>query len=273
MYETRLCRTFGTQLQVVRFDRMEAFIKRVRQYSTVADEIWGALDELPVKKQIFHPDETVIHTGDVPSSLFVIDRGWAMRYRLLEDGRRQIVNFMLPGDMFDLQSLADLEADHNVTAITELELSSIEQRSFVQMLQSNAELASAFWWAAVQEESILREQIVRIGRRSARERIGHLLLELRRRYLAATGETGKTFEFPLTRAHLADALGLTVVHVSRTMSALKRSQLVEETGSRIRINDLRKLRRLSQFDDQYLHNRNLDFSRFLHSAADSDLSA
>ena len=253
---------------------MQSFIKRIRQYSTSSDELWDVFNQLPVTKQVFHPDETVIHTGDVPTSLFVIEKGWAMRYRLLEDGRRQIVNFMLPGDLFDLQSLADLEADHTVTAITRVELLSFAQSPFVQMLRSNADLASSFWWGAVQEESILREQIVRIGRRSARERIGHLLLELRRRFLAATGDSGAEFEFPLTRAHLADALGLTVVHVSRTMSALKRSRLIEETGSHIRIMDLPKLRRLSQFDDQYLHNRNLDFARFsLDSGHEDDLPA
>lgn len=253
---------------------MKSFIKRIRQYSTSADEMWQGFNQLPVTKQIYHPEETIIHTGDVPTSLFVIEKGWAMRYRLLEDGRRQIVNFMLPGDLFDLQSLSDLEADHSVTAITKVEALSFSQTPFVNLLQSSATLASSFWWAAVQEESILREQIVRIGRRSARERIGHMLLELRRRYLAATGEIGEEFEFPLTRAHLADALGLTVVHVSRTMSALKRACLIDESGTHIRITDLPKLQGLSQFDPQYLHNRNLDFARFAtKSSGEGDLPA
>lgn len=256
-------------MRLARYARMKSFINRVKQYSTLSDELWAAFDDLKVQRQTYSAGETLIHMGDVTDSLFVIEEGWAMRYRLLEDGRRQIVNFMLPGDMFDLQSLADLEADHSVTAITDLKVTLIAQGPFLETLRSDADLASAFWWAAVQEESILREQIVRIGRRSARERIGHMLLELRRRYLIATGDAGNGFEFPLTRAHLADALGLTVVHVSRTMSALKRSKLLEETGTHIVIHDLDKLRRLSQFDDQYLHNRNLDFSRFTAGAESS----
>lgn len=245
---------------------MEAFIKRVRQYAVLPDETWSIFKDLPVQDQEFDPETSIIEIGDRPSSLFVIEQGWAMRFRIMEDGRRQIVNFMLPGDIFDLQSLADLESDHSVSAITNVRVKLLAQKPFMRMLRDNADIASAFWWAAVQEESILREQIVRIGRRSARERVGHLLLELRRRYLAATGSTGDTFEFPLTRAHIADALGLTVVHVSRTMSALKRSELVDESTSFIRINDLEKMKRLAQFDDHYLHNRNLDLARFALSA-------
>lgn len=241
---------------------MQSFLNRVQQYSTLPNEAWSVFDRLAIQKQTYSIEDTLIHTGDRTDSLFIVEDGWLMRYRLLEDGRRQIVNFMLPGDLFDLQSLSDLEADHSVTAITGVKVIQIAQNPFMEMLRENADLASAFWWAAVQEESILREQIVRIGRRSARERIGHLLLELRRRYLVAAGETGNRFEFPLSRAHLADALGLTVVHVSRTMSALKRSKLLEESQTHIAIHDLEKLKRLSQFDDQYLHNRNLDFSRF-----------
>ena len=248
---------------------MKPFLNRVRQYSTLPDEVWSVFGELAVQKKSYPADQTLVRTGDRSDSLFILEDGWSMRYRLLEDGRRQIVNFMLPGDMFDLQSLADLEADHSVTAITNVKVIQIAQNPFIEMLRGNADLASAFWWAAVQEESMLREQIVRIGRRSARERIGHLLLELRRRYLVAMGETGNKFEFPLSRTHLADALGLTVVHVSRTMSALKRSNLLEESQSHIAIHDLEKLKRLSQFDDQYLHNRNLDFARFTSGVAPS----
>ena len=104
----------------------------------------------------------------------------------------------------------------------------------------------------------LREQIVRIGRRSARERIGHLLLELHRRYVGATGKDLDRLTMPLTRADIADALGLTPVHVSRTMSAMRRSGLISEERGSITLEDKDRLARLSHFDIDYLHLKKLN---------------
>lgn len=238
---------------------MGVFKRRLGQYVTISDEAWTEFDALERQEQHFLPGDDLVHAGDEIRNVFIIQEGWAIRYRLLEDGRRQIVNFMLPGDVFDLQSLADLKADHSVTAITHCRVSVIPSALFVSMLKQSARLASAFWWSAVQEESILREQIVRIGRRSARERIGHLLLELHRRFVGATGEEADRLTVPLTRTDIADALGLTPVHVSRTMSAMRRAGLIaEHRGGEITILDRERLAKLSLFDTDYLHLKKLD---------------
>lgn len=238
---------------------MSVFKRRLSQYVTISDEAWTAFDMLERQEQTFDPGSDIIIAGDEIRHVFIVLEGWALRYRLLEDGRRQIVNFMLPGDIFDLQSLADLKADHSVTAITRCEVAVIPSPVFVEMLKDSARLASAFWWSAVQEESILREQIVRIGRRSARERIGHLLLELHRRFVGATGKEADQLVVPLTRADIADALGLTPVHVSRTMSAMRRSGLIAENrGGEVTILDRERLARLSLFDTDYLHLKKLE---------------
>lgn len=237
---------------------MSVFKKRLGQYVTLGDDDWTPFDELETTEQVFLPGDDLVEAGEEIRNVFIVLEGWAIRYRLLEDGRRQIVNFMLPGDVFDLQSLADLKADHSLTAITECKVLVIPSDVFVNMLQSSARLASAFWWSAVQEESILREQIVRIGRRSAKERIGHLLLELHRRFIGATGLDVERLTVPLTRADIADALGLTPVHVSRTMSAMRRADLITEgRGGEITIVDRKKLSRLSHFDTDYLHLKKL----------------
>lgn len=241
---------------------MSVFKRRLGQYVSIHDEAWIIFDELERQEQVYLPGDELITAGDETRRVFILNEGWAIRYRLLEDGRRQIVNFMLPGDVFDLQSLADLKADHSVTAITHCNVSVIPSGIFVEMLKDSSRLASAFWWSAVQEESILREQIVRIGRRSARERIGHLLLELHRRYIGATGLEVEKLTVPLTRADIADALGLTPVHVSRTMSAMRRSGLISEgRGGEITIVDRERLARLSLFDMDYLHLKKLNLLR------------
>ena len=240
---------------------MSVFKKRLGQYVTLDNEEWAPFDALDQQEQVYLAGDDIVRAGDEIRHVFIVMEGWAIRYRLLEDGRRQIVNFMLPGDVFDLQSLADLKADHSLTAITECQMLVIESNVFVDMLQRSASLASAFWWSAVQEESILREQIVRIGRRSARERIGHLLLELQRRFVGATGMDVERLTVPLTRADIADALGLTPVHVSRTMSAMRRADLITEgRGGEITIVDRTKLARLSHFDTDYLHLKRLHIS-------------
>lgn len=237
---------------------MSVFKKRLGQYVSLGEDDWLPFDKLDHHEQVYLAGDDIVQAGDEIRQVFIVMEGWAIRYRLLEDGRRQIVNFMLPGDVFDLQSLADLKADHSLTAITECKVLVISSSVFVNMLQTSASLASAFWWSAVQEESILREQIVRIGRRSARERIGHLLLELHRRFVGATGMEVERLTVPLTRADIADALGLTPVHVSRTMSAMRRADLITEgRGGEITIVDRAKLARLSHFDTDYLHLKKL----------------
>ena len=233
---------------------MSVFKRRLAQYAQLGEDAWSLFYELDQQEEVYRAGEDLIQAGEETNRVFILQSGWAIRYRLLEDGRRQIVNFMLPGDVFDLQALADLEADHSVTAITDCHVAVIASRPFIEMLQQSARLASAFWWSAVQEESILREQIVRIGRRSARERIGHMLLELHRRYVGATGEDVDQLTMPLTRADIADALGLTPVHVSRTMSAMRRSGLIaEDRGGEVTLLDRERLMRLSFFDIDYLH--------------------
>ncbi|MAP94156.1 MAG: hypothetical protein CMK07_04300 [Ponticaulis sp.] len=234
---------------------MIALQNRLTRYSPLNDASWAVMENLNRQETTFQAREDIIREGDTADRLFIVKRGWALRYRMLEDGRRQIVNFMLPGDIFDLQALSDLKADHTVSAVTTCDVQIVDQGAFLQTLSSSATLAGAFWWAAVQEESILREQIVRVGRLSAKERIGHLLLELRNRLSAALGREQDTVALPLTRADIADALGLTSVHVSRTMSDMRRSGLIEEDNESVRILDKSRLAQICHFDEDYLHIR------------------
>ncbi|WOI52911.1 Crp/Fnr family transcriptional regulator [Parvularcula sp. LCG005] len=231
------------------------------QYVSLPDDEWKHLFDLSGKPVTYEAHQDIIRAGENAETVFYLQSGWALRYRMLDDGRRQIINFMLPGDVFDLQSLGNLAADHSVTTVVKTEVVQVPSRSFLRMLRRSADLAAAFWWASVQEESILREQIVRIGRRSARERIGHLLLELQRRLNGANGEEMDDVELPITRVDLADALGLTPVHVSRTLSAMRRAGLIDIVRSRIAITDGDRLARLAHFDTDYLHLRSLDLSQ------------
>jgi len=237
---------------------MDAFTNRLGQYVSTARDVAALVRGLNPTQQNFEAGTDIIRAGDSTGTLFVIQSGWAIRYREIDDGRRQILNFMLPGDIFDLQALGDLEADHSVAALDDVEVTVFGARDFLDVLKQSGPVATAFWWSAVQEESILREQIVRIGQLSAKERIGHLLLELQRRLSIVLGVETLSLRLPVTRSDIGDALGLTPVHVSRTISGMKRMGLIEEDRSSLRIINRDKLREMSKFDPDYLHISRLD---------------
>ncbi|MDX1293560.1 MAG: Crp/Fnr family transcriptional regulator [Hyphomonas sp.] len=239
---------------------MDAFRNRLSQYVSLKEQSWESFAQLQLQARIFQAGDDLVREGQRLEKVFIVKDGWAIRYRTLDDGRRQIVNFMLPGDVFDMQVVAGVAADHTVTALTRTVVMTTSATCFLDVLRNDSDVAAAFWWAAVQEESILREQIVRVGRRSARERISHLLLELQRRLRAATGGSENHLALPLTRSDLADALGLTPVHVSRTMSGLRQAGLIAESRGQVAILDKLSLARLAQFDADYLHIRRLDFA-------------
>lgn len=232
---------------------MQALIARIAGYSQVDDREFAPLKAAPVERVKHARGETLIAAGAQATHVFVVSRGWALRYRALSDGRRQIVNVMLPGDCFDLQALIVAKSDHSVEALTSVETLRLRSRDFVDAIKSSASLATAFWWAAVQEESILREQIVRLGRRSGRERLAHILLELRRRLLHAGQDVGDTLNLPMSREVLADLLGLSSVHVSRSVTALREAGLIRTSNGTIELVDVEGLAAVAQFDPAYLH--------------------
>jgi len=232
---------------------MKALFARIAGYSDIDEREFDSLKQAPVERVRKERGARIVSAGDPVTHVFVVSRGWALRYRTLTDGRRQIVNVMLPGDCFDLQALIETRADHSVEALTQVELLCLKSEDFFSAIQSNAKLAMAFWWAAVQEESILREQIVRLGRRSGRERLAHMLLELRRRLLHAGQDISDTITLPMSREVLADLLGLSSVHVSRSVSALRDAGLIRTSNGSIQLLDIDGLADVAQFDPAYLH--------------------
>ncbi|ADM10068.1 transcriptional regulator, Crp-Fnr family protein [Parvularcula bermudensis HTCC2503] len=232
---------------------MDSLRRRLQTFSAIPEEAWEKFSTFSgVEVREFEKGEIIVRAGDPAEVIFIVHEGWARRYRMIGDGRRQITNFMLRGDVFDLQALSSLKADHFVQAATPLTASVFSSRDFLTLIRRSGDIAASFWWAAVQEESILREQIVRIGRRTAEERIAHLLLELRRR-LRAAGSEEESIDLRLTRTDLADTLGLTPVHVSRTMSRLRKEGLISEEKGYIHIENLNTLQKLAGFDANYLH--------------------
>ncbi len=237
---------------------MDSLIKRIGYYVRSNPEALEDFARLPYKTETRQAGETIVSEGEKVNFVFVIESGWAIRFRLLENGRRQILNFMLPGDCFDLMAITRAKSDHNVSAASEVVLRRIKADAFMKTVASNPQLATSFWWAAIQEEALLREQIIRVGRRSAKERTAHLILELNRRVATVTGQLDDYLAFPVAQSLMADALGLSVVHISRTLTQLKADGYIKMDSQGIEILRRKKMADMCDFDSRYLHLDKLD---------------
>jgi len=233
-------------------ESLDKFVRRMQHYVNVSDDDLNVLCSLKHSVQTFSSGQTIVSLNEPVEKLYVMEAGWSLRARYLEDGRRQIINFQLPGDYFDLMSLVGARSDHTVSAATDVRMRVFQGRDFLNAIQQSPRLAAAFWWVTVQEETILRQQIVRIGRMSARERIANFILELNRRQNIADGDRDDFVPLPVPQAFLADALGLSVVHISRSLTTLKAKNLLRTSRRGIEIIDREGLMELAEYSPDLL---------------------
>nr|CAD6407383.1 Crp/Fnr family transcriptional regulator [Rhizobium sp. Q54] len=164
--------------------------------------------------------------GERNPSLYTVLSGWGFRYKILEDGRRQILNYVLPGDMIGLQGNVMQEMQHSVEALTRMTLCTFERERFPNLFRNHPSLAFDITWIAAREESMLDEHLLSVGRRSAQERAAYLLAFLHARADATMGADGHARQLPLTQQHVADTLGLSLVHTNKTLRKLMDQGLV-----------------------------------------------
>jgi CRP/FNR family transcriptional regulator, anaerobic regulatory protein len=176
--------------------------------------------------------------GIVSPHLYSILRGVLIRFKALEDGRRQIVNYLFPGDMVGLQSAMEDPMQHGVEALTEARVCIFQRERFLDLFATHPRLGFDVAWLAARQEVSLDEHLTSVGRRTARERIVYLALFLFLRG-RQTGMADKNFfEIPISQAQIADTVGLSVVHTNKSLQALRRSNVIEWTADRIGIHDL-----------------------------------
>jgi len=204
------------------------------------------------RRRIFEPGHELTHEGQRNASAFVLADGWAVSYKITEDGERQIVDFQVPGDFLGLRSILFRTSDHSIDAVTRIEATEVLATDIFEAFADAPRLATAVLWAASRDEAMVVEHLVNLGRRTAEERTAHLLLELGTR-LSLVGLADRTgFDCPLTQFHLADALGLSAVHVNRVLRQLREKKLVTFQKGRVVFDDLDRLKDLAAFDTAYL---------------------
>lgn len=195
----------------------------------------------------------IAREGENPTVIRLLVSGWACRYKDLPDGRRQIVGFFLPGDFCDLNIYILSELDHSIGALTAVRYYELQPQQFQEVIEERPKLLRALLWHEMVTAGIQREWLLSIGQRSPLERLGHLFVELYYRLKTVGLTTGTGFDLPITQNHLAEANGLSLVHMNRTLQEMRREGLIELSDRQLRIVDLDRLKRVSMFNDNYLH--------------------
>ncbi len=199
----------------------------------------------------------IIRAGEDSPELYTLYSGWAFRFKTLPDGRRQILNFLLPGDLLGLQAAMFDAAQHGIEALTDVELCLLPRHKIWHLLGQMPELAFDVAWLGAREESRVDENLLSAGRRSAAERVAALILILYRRADALALVEDCSFIFPLGQQHIADALGLSLVHTNKTLARLRRTGMFTQANGSLTLINPRILERIAQHFDQELARRPL----------------
>ncbi|MGX7951692.1 Crp/Fnr family transcriptional regulator [Tsuneonella sp. HG249] len=199
------------------------------------------------------PQSYLVREGDRPEVCDMLVSGFAFRHKVTGTGDRQILAINIPGEPLDLQHLFLAEADHNIQMLTRGEVAEVPMSALEDLVLTAPGVARALQVFTLVEASIFREWTVNVGRRHARERLAHLLCELAVRLRAQGMLHDGSYHLPMTQEQLADATGLTPVHVNRTLKGLEAEGLIERTRRSIHIPDWEHLREAGDFSERYLH--------------------
>lgn len=228
-------------------------IRKLESITPLSDLNRRAIESLSVSIRRFEPRQDIVRDQDRPSQCCLVLQGWVHRYKLLDEGRRQIVSFHVPGDLPDLQSLHLRVMDHSVATLTACTLAFIPHEHVRDLLLRFPSLSEAMWRDTLIDAAIFREWLTGVGRRSSHARIAHLFCEMYVKLEAVGLAKDHRCSWPLTQGDLADALGLSNVHVNRVLQDLRGQGLITLRGGMLTFEDWAALSRLAEFDPTYLH--------------------
>ena len=244
-------------LQTTKMADLKPFLQKLRHGCGLGGEDEAMLMRTlgqAVRRVAAHQD--LLRIGEKADSLKLVLEGFACRYKILPDGRRQIMAYLLPGDICDLHVTILGAMDHNIGTLTNCMVLDVDNAQIEQLMRANHSIARAFWWGTLVDEATLREWLVNIGQRTAIERLAHLFCELLVRLRVVGLTNGDGYDMPLTQQELGDTLGLSTVHVNRVLQELRASGVIELRNKHLTIHDLPALATLGQFNPLYLHVRN-----------------
>jgi CRP-like cAMP-binding protein len=246
----------GPLMSPVRYEGSQAqpVLRRLSAFRRLSDGGLAILDRA-VRERVLRAvaGQDLICEGDRPDGVRFILSGWLARYKTLQDGRRQIVGFILPGDTCDAHVYLLSEMDHSIGALTPIVYSELERTQFEALMAADRTVAEALRRELLAAAAIQREWTVSIGRRGALERVAHLLCEIIERQRPVGLVEGDSCAFPITQLDLADATGLSVVHLNRTLQELRGAGLIVLRERVLTVHDLAALKTACLFNPSYLH--------------------
>jgi len=234
---------------------VESLTRALRLIEPITETDALALSTLPLRVMQVDAGQDIVRQGETPTNCCLLIDGFLCRYKMLSRGQRQILSFHFAGDIPDLQSFRLKRMDHGLGALAPSRVAYISHDAIETLFHDCPSIAAAIWKATLVDASLFREWLAGVGRRAAPERMAHLFCEiyLRMRLLGLAPE--KSFHLPITQHDLADALGLSAVHVNRTLQELRRERLIVSWGRYFAVEDWPRLRDFADFDPLYLHLR------------------
>ncbi|WP_024350991.1 Crp/Fnr family transcriptional regulator [Aurantimonas coralicida] len=227
-------------------------IRRLQRSTGLNEEELADLRSLPIQVREVGRNETISHEGDRVDHCMLVVNGFVARYQDTREGMRQILSFYVPGDIPDLQTLHLATMDHSVASITAGKVAMIPHGALHDICDRNSRIASALWRETLIDAAIARTWLRCLGRQQAHSRIAHILCELYTR-LNAVGLAEHPIRMPFTQAEFADATGLSVVQVNRTLRELREEELITVRKREMVVHDLARLQHVAEFDPLYLH--------------------
>ncbi len=235
----------------------ECALRRTGAFKPINDLELAFINEMKRDHLVCPSGGEIIAAGQDQAELYTLYAGWAIRCKTLPDGRRQILNILLPGDLIGLQGAMFEAAAYSVEAITEVQLCLLPRRKMWSLFENMPELAFDVTWLGSREESIVDENLTSTGQRTAAERIAALIIQLYKRLNVLGMVINGAMPFPLTQQHIADTLGLSLVHTNKSLAKLRKLGMFSQTNGTLLLSNPKALESLAQYFEEEVAKRPL----------------
>ena len=227
--------------------------RKLSSFTDLSVDDLAQLNALCRPTRRFTAGRNLIKEGDRPDDVFILVEGWACRYKILPNGGRQIMAYLIPGDLCDIHVFILKEMDHAIGLLSDASVAAIPKQAMLNLIRERPKIGEALFWATLVDEAVLREWLVNLGQRNAYARIAHLFCEMWLRMCQVGLTSNDAFSLPLTQEQLADTSGLTSVHVNRVLQRMRAEGLISLSSKQLTIHDIGRLKEVAGFDPKYLH--------------------
>jgi CRP-like cAMP-binding protein len=232
--------------------RTHSLVQKLEQFTKLSEEERTVLEACVSRIENFDAEQDIVREGDRPDAVHLLLSGWAGRYKIL-DGVRHIMAYLIPGDLCDIQITLLTTMDHSIGTLSPCTVATIPRDRITSIIDTQKHLARALSWSTLVDEAILREWLVSLALRPAEARMAHLICEMLLRSRAVGLADGDSFQMPLTQIQLSQTLGLSAVHMNRTIQKLRNGGVISFEGVRMTVLDWKRLTAEARFDPTYLH--------------------